>query len=347
MSLSPRASRLLMGSAALLLAGALGMLALVPGGSDTAEHFAPGWQILRPPHDVNALVMHRGGVLAGGRDGLTAFTLDGSGRAAFADGAPDMTYVKALLVDRAGALWIGHRGGLARHDGTGWSLLPADADTPPGPVAALIELRDGGLLAGGEAGLVAVTRNGFEPIALPDAFAASSVSSLFEDVGGRLWVGFSSPTRGGLLVRDGDAWHEIGLDQGLVHRAINAIGADGAGRILVASGYSGRGGACRLEERSDLGSWVCLTETDGLASDMVRLAHEDSHGQVWYGSEFRGLAVASGGRMLRYGPADGMAGTELKAFFEDPEGNLWLGCDKGLTRIDAANAEVSANGGGA
>lgn len=317
----------------------------VPHNSSRSQDVRPGWQILRPPYDVNALAMFEGALIAGGRDGLVAIDPQSAHSLALPPGTPEMTYVKAILVDRAGRLWIGHRGGVAVHDGAGWEQIAANPTSPPGPVAALIETGDGRILAGGEAGLARIDEATFISLPLPPERQGSGIASLFEDRRGRIWVGLSSPNQGGLLVEDGGQWHEIGLEYGIVHLSVNSIGEDAAGHIRLATGFSGRGGACRLEDTDDFKSWTCLNSADGLASDMVRLVHEDSHGQIWYGSEFRGIAVERRGRFVRFDVSDGLAGTELKALLEDPFGNLWLGCDKGLTRIEAGSVLVTVGRG--
>ncbi len=323
-----------------LLACAAAWLVFSPTGTPTA--IRPGWSILRPPDDVNALVLHRGRLIAGGRDGLVAIDPATAATMALPGAAslPPTSYVKALLVDRTGRLWVGHRGGLLRWDGTAWRVFAVDPGTAPGPVSALIETAGGEILVGGEAGLATVGESGFVAVALPAGGAGSAVSALHEDRQGRLWVGFASAGRGGLLVRDGGNWRVFGLADGLAHLSINAISEDRSGRIHLATGFSGRGGACRQATAERSSRWLCIGAAEGLASDMVRLVFEDGQGQVWYGSEFEGMAVAQGGTLRRLGRADGQAGTELKAMLEDPAGNLWLGCDKGLTRITAAAALI-------
>ncbi len=343
---APSLRRVLLGALALLVVVVLAYLVAAQPWMATGPETRPGWSVLRPPHDVNALVLFEDKVLAGGRDGLVALDPQSGAVVPLGAGIPEMAYVKALLVDRTGTLWVGHRTGLARRDATGWSETAVSASTPPGPIAALVELSDGQILAGGEAGLASVSSGALVTMPLPAPHAHGGVSALFEDAAGRLWIGFSSPTQGGLLVKTGEIWRELTRDDGLVHLSINAIAADSRGRLLVASGYSGRGGGCRLDDLYDLGSWTCLQADDGLASDMVRLIAEDSHGQSWYGSEFKGIAVARDGLFSRFGPADGLAGTELKAFVEDLEGNLWLGCDKGLTRIASSASLVAGQEGG-
>lgn len=341
---------MLPGSAAQKTIGNLLVLALVAlavGGAWFALHVSvdptsirPGWSILRPPDDVNALVFHRGVIVAGGRDGLSAFDPATAARVALPDwGAvppPEVTHVKALLVDRAGRLWVGHRNGVLRLEGRTRVAFATDPGTAPGPVTALMERASGDILVGGEVGLAMVSGDHLSTIDLPPTNAGGAVSALHEDRLGRLWVGFASASRGGLLLHDGGLWRSFDRTDGLVHLSVNAITEDHAGRIHLATGYSSRGGACRQIASDATSGWICLGAANGLASDMVRLVFEDRHGQFWYGSEFDGSAVARGGGIRRFGRADGQAGTELKAILEDPAGNIWLGCDKGLTRIDAS-----------
>lgn len=316
---------------------AVGGVAALRGGGGVAVRLRPGWQVIAPPHDVTALAERGDTILAGGRDGLFSFDRDSARAVPLPGEVPEMDYVKAILVDDAGRLWVGHRRGLALERDGVWQVFAADPASPPGPVAALAIAPDGRLLAGGEAGLALADAQGFVPgggVDLPQA-AGGQVSSLLVDRQGRLWVGLAGIGGGGLLLRGGDGWQVFGTDQGLAHPAVNALFEDAAGTLHVATGFADRGGACRQVAPGDPGAWACIGAADGLAADMARLVFADRHGQVWYGTEFSGAAVLRDGRALRIGTADGLPGAELKAMVQDSAGNLWLGTDGGLVRIAA------------
>lgn len=333
-------------AAGVVAAAAAGGAIVLRGRTTAPAVLPPGWQVLAPPHDVNALAEGDGTIWAGGRDGLFAFDRDSATPVPLPDGAPGMDYVRALLVDGAGRLWVGHRRGLALTMDGGWRTFPTDSGVAPGPVTALAPAlapaAEGGILVGGEAGLAMADSGGLVPggaIALPKG-AGGQVSALLVDRQGRLWVGLSGIGGGGLLLRAGDGWQAFGPDQGLAHPAVNALFEDAAGILHVATGSGDRGGACRQVVPGDPGAWTCLGAARGLAADMSRLVFADSHGQVWYGTEFSGVAVVRDGRALRLGTADGLPGAELKAMLQDSRGNLWLGTDGGLLRIAAGSAAL-------
>ena len=76
-----------------------------------------GWKIIRPPHDVMALAIQGDTIWAGGKEGVIGLDRNSGLVITELTGVPPMTYVRALLVDRQGALWIGHPAGLTYYDG--------------------------------------------------------------------------------------------------------------------------------------------------------------------------------------------------------------------------------------
>lgn len=330
-----------LGLAALATAFGAAVLLLGPWEASPPPEPRPGWQVITPPHDVNALALRDGIVFAGGRDGLLAFDQDTGAARPFAAHAPSMSYVKALLVDGADQLWVGHRRGIAIEADGVWHVISTDYATAPGPVAALVETPDGRILAGGEAGLAAVEDGAIVTgNLLPPDVEGGQVLALLIDSRQQLWVGLAAIGRGGLLLRDAHGWQHFGIDDGLVHPAINALFEDAAGNLHLAAGFARRGGACRQATLGDPSRWHCIGAPDGLTADMVRVVHEDRHGQVWYGSEFSGTTVLRDGLVRHFPPGDGLPGPELKAVLEDSSGNLWLGTDRGLVRVEAAHTKL-------
>ncbi|MGQ9684036.1 MAG: two-component regulator propeller domain-containing protein, partial [Anaerolineae bacterium] len=132
---------------ALIVAVAALVLAGCAAPSSAAPAAPPGWRIIRPPHDVQALALQGDTLWAGGKDGVYAVsTGTGAVRPLRAD--VPLAYVRALLVDEQGALWIGHQRGLTRCvDGLCRTLTGADG-LPDERVNALLLDSAGRLWAG-------------------------------------------------------------------------------------------------------------------------------------------------------------------------------------------------------
>ena len=67
-----------------------------------------------------------------------------------------------------------------------------------------------------------------------------------------------------------------------------------------------------------------LTETDGLASNIVLTIFEDSHGNMWFGTT-EGLTRYDGENFRAFTTEDGLAQDTIGLIFEDQRGMLWFG----------------------
>jgi len=120
-----------------------------------AERSVPsGWKVIRPPYEVSTLAVQGDVVWAGGRDGLAAFDGRDCRAHPLPPGAPRFSYVRDLLADRQGRLWIAHSAGVTCYSSGEWkNFLPTDG-VLPGPATALCEDRNGGIWAGTENGYI-------------------------------------------------------------------------------------------------------------------------------------------------------------------------------------------------
>jgi hypothetical protein len=95
---------------------------------------------------------------------------------------------------------------------------------------------------------------------------------------------------------------------------------------------TGRGGASRF----DGVNWTARTRADCLAGDKVRSIFQDSHGNLWFGSEYDGVARfdCKNWQVLNYG--DGLSGLDVKYMLETPDGDMWFGTENSIIRISVA-----------
>lgn len=312
-----------------LAAGLVVVAARLIAAADTSVSRATlpeGWMLIRPPHEVSALAMQGDTIWAGGRDGLCAIDRHTGKLLPLPDGAPRMNYVKDLMVDAAGTLWVAHSRGLTCLAGGTWRGSGEGA--PEGPCLSVYETRGGAILVGTDSGLLRRDAGGWtRPPG--DPFADTTVEVIFQDRDGVMWFGSSHPTAGALTRFDGERWEVFGVDDGLPHGSINDIIQDSEGTIWVGTGFARRGGAAWLAPDG----WHALTLEDGLAGEKVRSIFEDARGRLWFASEYDGVAIRDGASWQIITPLEGLAGWEVKESVTDSDGVLWLGTENGVSRI--------------
>lgn len=155
--------------------------------------------------------------------------------------------VNAVYQDRQGFIWFGTGEGLSRFDGQGFASFGVDDGLPPpGSVTDLLETRDGSLWVATDNGLcrflsaAGARARAQRPLCLAvdlgpsKSGSAPTVRTLFEDGGGRVWVG----TTEALLVSETPPSEFSPVRTGAICRGefvpgVRAIEADGAGGLWL------------------------------------------------------------------------------------------------------------------
>ena len=298
--------------------------------SEQMAHIPAGRRILRPPQDVQCLAQVDESIWAGGRDGLFVFAVDGSAQPVPAP-LRGLHFVSALLRESDGGVWVAHEDGMSYWKSGAVKHFSAQAGAFPGRGLSVLRDREGTLWAGSERTLARLEGDVFRPLVMPDSFALSEVDVLYQDHAGALWIGDSSPRSPGLIRRDARGFRLFTQRDGLPHLTINTImQAGGSSALWVGTGFAGSGGAVLINNDA----WRTIGRQHGLAGDKVRTIFEDSHGRLWFGSEYDGVALFADSRLAVIDEAGGLAGPEVKAILEYPADTFWLGTNGGLTRIE-------------
>ena len=155
--------------------------------------------------------------------------------------------------------------------------------------------------------------------------------AIFQDSRGTFWLGFA-----GRLTRyhDGEVKDFTTADglQGFVQ----PIFEDRSGRIWIGS----YGGLARYVD----GRLVVLTEKDGLSSNRVRAIHEDADGVLWVGTYDGGLNRYKDGKFTSYTTKEGMFSNGVFAILEDRRGNFWMSSNQGIHRVSKRQLDDLADG---
>lgn len=288
-----------------------------------------GWQIIRPPPEVSTLIIVDDIVWTGGKEGLILINRMTGTRIATPASAPSFGYVRQILRDSNGWIWVAHDGGLARFRNESWEVIAPAPGMPFSKALSIAERQDGTIIIGTDTDILSYQDSTWRSMLTQDSPSIACAEVLLEDHGANLWVGCGLPTRGGLYRLNGTSWSSFTLKDGLPHQSVRGIAQTRDGTVWVATGFASHGGAARYSGSG----WTNLTKSDGLAGDCTRSVYEDDAGRLWIGSEYDGIAVGTPGSWKVLSEKDGLAGYEVKVMTQDVDGTYWLGTESGLNRI--------------
>jgi len=314
-----------------------------PGNSENRKVVHPGFGILRPPGEVYAMALQGDFIWAGGVDGL--YMIDAVSRRVVL--SPDknagLKYVRALLVDSGGVLWVGHDRGISRYKDGVWDTLTKDDGLPDNRVISLMQDGNGRVWAGTWYGAAVFGRGNGKPViyTVKAGLSDNMVNVMLADSRGGLWFGSYNTQTGGLsYLSPGGQWSYFSTNNGLLHNYVTSLFEDDGGNIWAGTGFFDTGGVSVFVFRGN--TWSVdrsMTKKDGLAGEKVRSVFQDKSGRMWLGSEYDGITVLEKGKREIFTVEDGLSGNEVKSMLQDRQGNIWLGTGNGITVIDASALE--------
>jgi ligand-binding sensor domain-containing protein len=281
---------------------------------------------------VAALASWAGSLLVGTESGLDAW--DGHVLKPVAAGphAPH-SLVRAVLVDRSGAIWAGTEGeGLWRLWGGAWSQFATANGLTSNTVTALYEDRQSNLWIGTDAGGLnrlreskVISYNEYDGLSRPVVYSVTGEG----DHG--LWVGSDAGDVDRLDLAAGHATPVVRP------RALHAARV----RSLAAAGQDlwigTEKGLFRLRGGS-LDAW--RWDVPALRGS-IRALRCGRDGTLWVGTDRNGVvALRKDGGVTRYGLAEGLPNEEIRVILEDRRGRVWIGTNGGLVLLDGGHFRV-------
>jgi ligand-binding sensor domain-containing protein/signal transduction histidine kinase len=249
--------------------------------------------------------------------------------------------VRALLLDRAGLLWVAAvGGGLQRHNTLNHSfrLLRHSPNLPQSlshaDVRSMLELSDGRLL-------VALANNGIDIIDRQRGRIGSfqirakgkppRISAMLETRDGSIWLGTLDS---GLfrLTRGSSQWQNFSIEQGVPDVLIHTLLESRKGELWVAS----KRGLAQWQAASQ--RFVPIYDDGGKSMhESLHALAEDKAGRIW-ASSHGGLWVLQAGmglRLIQHEPqrAESLIANRVNGLLIDHLDRLWVDTAQGLERL--------------
>ena len=294
-----------------------------------------GWTNIYPPADINSIAIFRDTVWVGGKEGVWAINSNTDSIIKKLGIDPPLEFVRHLVVDSAGVLWICHKRGLTRYYRKSFYTQTSIDGLPEDRVNTMIIDNYGKIWVGTWNGAAVYNENRWEVITKEDGLADNMVNVMLQDSENSIWFGSYTAPRGGLSILHEGEWQTFDINNGLPHNNITSLAEDYDGGIWVGTGFYRRGGAVKIKKVIGQYSIVSkITKEEGLAGEKVRSIFKDNKGILWVGSEYDGLAKLIMNRIEIIDKRNGLIHNEVKCITQDFQGNIWIGTRKGITLID-------------
>ncbi|PKD43343.1 two-component regulator propeller domain-containing protein [Rhodohalobacter barkolensis] len=225
------------------------------------------------------------------------------------------SFVRAVLEDKSGNIWIGSRGGVSIFNGESLTHYTENEGLSNNFIRAILEDKNGNIWLGTEGGGVSVfDGESFIHYTENEGLPSNLVRAILEDNSGNIWLG----TRRGVSVFDGENFTHYSEKEGLSYGDIMSIAEDQSGNIWFGTFYGGI-------NLFDGKSFTHYSENEGLSNSNVVSILEDQSGNIWLGTDGGGVSLFDGESFTHFSEKDGLSSRFIWSILEDQNGNIWLG----------------------
>jgi signal transduction histidine kinase/ligand-binding sensor domain-containing protein len=237
--------------------------------------------------------------------------------------------ITRLLAARDGSLWIATLEGLSRLKDDELTNYPGTV----GIVLSILETHNGEIWFSqyqNTANLCQVVGAGIRCLSDTDGIPSFRIPwALAEDARGNLWIGGDK-----LMVRWSPVSQAVFRPDGLATNSAQgfmAIVPGGDGNVWI--GIDRPGPGLGLQQIID-GRWSPVKTGDFDGSTLsVSALHVDHDGNLWIGTDDRGLFRLRDNVIDHYDRTNGLSSDSVSRIREDREGNLWVATAKGIDRF--------------
>lgn len=272
-------------------------------------------------------------------------------------GALVSSWISDLEIDQDGAMWVATSDGLSRYNALtdDFTTYRSGSDIAVGHdlIHALAVDKYNNLYIGTGGGLSVMNaeRSSIKHYRHdpnnPESLAADTVTEVFADRDGRLWIGYGGSGISRFNPETGTFvhWrHDPQDPKSLGHDNVQRIKQDASGRLWIGSDS---GGLFRMEPdgKSFRNYRHDPSEPGSIGSNVIGDIHADRRGNLWIATDHGGLALYDEKNdaflHLRHHVYDRttLVSDQLRTIYEDRLGNLWIGtAPTGVSFYDISKA---------
>src|SRR6056297_2195428 len=235
------------------------------------------------------------------------------------------SFVRSVLEDQNGNIWMGTRGGVSVFDGESFTHFSENEGLSNNLVRAILEDQNGNIWMGtGGGGVSVYNGESFTHYTAKEGLSNNSVGFIAEDKNGNIWLG----TDGGVSLFNGESFTHYTVNEGLSNNIVFSILEDQSGNIWLgtAGGVSVFNGESHPDGKA---GFTHYTEKEGLSHNSVWSITEDKGGNIWLGTEGGGVSLFNGESFTHYSVNEGLSHNDVYSILEDQNGNIWLGTGGG------------------
>jgi len=177
--------------------------------------------------------------------------------------------------------------------------------------------------------------NNKNAVAISQKLAELNVSKIIPDQDGNIWIS----TYGQGLLRINPQTMQVNLQltaaNGLINDWIRSMAIDKLGNVWIAT----KSGLNKIEgyDSNNLAQLKIkrFSTSSGLPTNNINCVSTDIEGNIWLGSNGKGLLKFTGESFASYSSKDGLSGDIVMSVLQDKESNLWFSTyGNGITKFD-------------
>lgn len=301
--------------------------------------------ILSDPN-VNAIYGDKdGSIWFGTNAGITRYYPSSEKKPVFYNNRNNSIYedIRFIKEDKAGDLWLGaNEGGVIK-----FNMKTSKFEAQPyinsilyrgGQVKAMEIDKQNNLWIGTLDGLAVGTINdqNFQRYTLMDSLTVSTITALYCDPAGNMWIGNEAAGKKHGLIRFDAATKKFKQVSSLIGIIPKTMVMDNRGILWIGTGQ----GLFAFRNDSIIST---LNQDDGLLSDNINLLAIGNDGSIYIGTNIGvNRFFPETKRIFSYTERNGFTGIETKpnAVLKDPAGDLWFGTANGAIHMNPDQTET-------